>query len=73
MPIDPVVDLWENHRGVSNVFLTYFDYFFGVNTNLEGLEAPEGVKSPNPPTNRALHRSHSSSMFAFTWECPYSF
>ena len=24
-----VLDLWENQRGVSNVFLTYFDYFFG--------------------------------------------
>ena len=32
-----VHDLWENQRGVSNVFLTYFDYFFGrVNTNLGG-------------------------------------
>ena len=32
-----VVDLWENQRGVSNVFLTYFDYFSGINTNL-GVE-----------------------------------
>ena len=45
-----VLDLWENQKGeVSNVFLTYFDYFFGgggVNTNLlRGTR--EGVKRPD--------------------------
>ena len=32
-----VLDLWENQRGVSDVFLTDFDYFLGVNENL-GVE-----------------------------------
>ena len=34
----PVLDLWENQRGVSNVFLTYFDYFFGGQYKLEVVE-----------------------------------
>ena len=45
-----LLDLWENQRGVRNVFLTYFDYFFGghfkhggIITNMaEGRKAPEG-------------------------------
>ena len=45
----PVLDLWENQRGVSDVFLTYFDYFSGSQYNLGGCwEAPEG--GLNPPT-----------------------
>ena len=51
-----VLNLWENQRGgVSNVFLTYFDYFFGgVNTNLNlGARGTRG--GLNPPTNRALN------------------
>ena len=36
--IRTVLDLWENQRGASNVYLTYFDYFLGVNTNLGGVE-----------------------------------
>ena len=43
-------------EGVSNVFLTVFDYFLGGQWKLGGWEAPEGVKPPNPPTNRALDK-----------------
>ena len=66
--------------GVSNVFLTCFDYFFvGVNTNL-GVERPEappeGVNpSPAPPrpalhlppspTNRALNCMRKWSWLEF--------
>ena len=53
--VNPVLNLWENQMGVSNIFLTYFDYFREVDTNL-GIERPQrgrGVK-PQPPTNRAL-------------------
>ena len=38
----PVLDLWENQRGVSNVFLTYFDYFLGVNENLGVVRHQKG-------------------------------
>ena len=41
----------KTRGGVSNVFLTKP---VGVNENLGGWEAPEGVKPPNPSTNRAL-------------------
>ena len=52
--VHTVVDLWGNQRGVSNVFLTYFD-FFRVSTNL-GVESHQrGVKpSQLPLTIRAL-------------------
>ena len=40
--------------GVSNVFFTYFDYFFGGQYKLGGREVPEGVKTSTPPKNRAL-------------------
>ena len=52
-------------RGFSNVFLTYFDYFFvGVNTNLEGWEAlGEGVKPPQPPDKSSTVRSRSQNLF----------
>ena len=33
-----VLDLWENQRGVGNVFLTNFDYFFGGSIQTWGLE-----------------------------------
>ena len=54
----PVLHLWENQRrGVSNVFLTYFDYFFGGQYELGKLRGTrEGVK---PPTSRQIeHCSH---------------
>ena len=41
-------------EGVSNAFFfTYFDYFFGVNTNL-GVERHQMGLNPQPSTNRAL-------------------
>ena len=40
-------------EGVSNVFLTYFDYFFGGQYKL-GLRCIRGGLNPQPPTNRAL-------------------
>ena len=42
-----------DERRVSNVFLTYFYYFLGVNINL-GAERHQGCNPPLPPTNRAL-------------------
>ena len=47
-------------RGVSNVFLTIFDYFAGVNENVGGWEAPEGVH-PQSTTNRALDMTNTES------------
>ena len=44
-----VLDLWENQKGVSNVYLTYFDYFFWGQYKLGDWEAPEGGWTPNPP------------------------
>ena len=42
-------------EGISNVFLTYFDYFSEGQYKLGGWEAPEGGGlNPQPPTNRAL-------------------
>ena len=39
----------ENQRGVSNVFLTCFDYFFWrINTNLGVKRKQRGVKPPTP-------------------------
>ena len=35
-------------EGVSNAFFTYFDYFFGGQYKLGGLEALGGVKPPTP-------------------------
>ena len=37
-------------EGVSNVFLTYFDYFSGGQYKFRGWETPEGVLTPPPPT-----------------------
>ena len=44
-----VLDLWENQRGVSNVFLTYFDSFFGGQYKLGGLRGTRGGLTPPPP------------------------
>ena len=61
-----VLDLWENQRGgVNNVYIfdLFFDYFFGVNTILEGLrDTREGLNLPHPTStlkNRTL-RTHVS-------------
>ena len=53
-------------EGVSNVFLTILTIFSGegVNINLGGRDAPEGVE---PPTNLALHESHSIRSNAHGW------
>ena len=43
--------------GVSNVLLTYFDFFRG-SIKTWGIERPQReVKPPNPLTNRALWRN----------------
>ena len=52
----PVLDSWENQRGVSNVFLTYFDYFCGGQYKLGGREAPEWGLTP--PPRQIEHWSH---------------
>ena len=48
--------LWENQRGVSNVFSTYSYYFIGGSIQTWGFEAP-GELNPlaptPPPTNRS--------------------
>ena len=42
-------------EGVSNVFLTYFDYFFGGSIQTwSGREAPERVKPPPPPDKSSI-------------------
>ena len=41
-----VFDLWENQKGSAMYFWLILTIFWGVNTNLGGWEAPEGV---NPP------------------------
>ena len=47
-----VLDLWENQRGVSNVFLTDFDYLFGGQYKLGGLRGTRG--GLNPPTPQQI-------------------
>ena len=56
VPLQTVLDLWENQRGgVSNVFWTYFDYFFeGCQYKLGGFKGTRGGGGVNLPTNRAL-------------------
>ena len=42
-------------EGVSHLFLTYFDYFFGVNTNLERLRGTRGgLKPPDKSSTGGL-------------------
>ena len=49
--VSAVLD-WENQRGVSNVFVTYFDYFYGGHYKLGGLRGTRG--GVKPPTNQAV-------------------
>ena len=44
-----VLDLWETQRGVSNVFLTYFNSFFGGQYKLGRFEVTRGGYPPPPP------------------------
>ena len=37
-----VLDLCKNQKGVSNIFLTYFDYFFGGSIQTWGLRGTRG-------------------------------
>ena len=52
--LQPSINLHAPVGGVSNVFLTYFDYFFGGQYKLGGLRGTRG--GLNTPTNRVLNR-----------------
>ena len=60
--VGAALDLWENQRGVSNVFLTYFDFFSegGGQYILGGVERHQRGVEPPTPTNRAPGRRHFS-------------
>ena len=60
-----VLDLWDNQRGVSKVFLTYFDYFSGGQYNWGVERHQRGLPPPPPPTNRALKNRPTGRVATF--------
>ena len=63
-----VLDLWENQMGVSNVFLTHFDSFWGGQYKNGGLRCTRGGYTPSRQIEHWLLRIYDNDQLTRYWE-----